>query len=75
MGVVDGEVMMDLDYSEDSRADTDMNLVMAEGGGLVEIQGTAEQRPFTRAQLDQMVELGSAAIDKIVQLQRQVLEI
>lgn len=75
MGVVDGEVMMDLDYPEDSRADTDMNLVMAEGGGLVEIQGTAEQRPFSREQLDQMVELGSAAIDKIIQLQRQVLEI
>lgn len=75
MGVVDGEVMMDLDYSEDSRADTDLNLVMAEGGGLVEIQGTAEQRPFTREQLDQMVDLGGAAIEKIITLQRQVLEI
>jgi ribonuclease PH len=75
MGVVDGEVLMDLDYPEDSRADTDLNLVMAEGGGLVEIQGTAEQRPFTREQLDKMVDLGGAAIGKIIELQRQVLEI
>ncbi len=75
MGVVDGEVLMDLDYPEDSRAETDLNLVMAEGGGLVEIQGTAEQRPFTREQLDKMVDLGGAAIEKIIKLQRQVLEI
>ncbi len=73
MGVVQGEVLMDLDYPEDSNADTDMNLVMAEGGGLIEIQGTAEQRPFTREQLDRMLDLGSAAIGKINELQRQVL--
>ena len=73
MGIVQGEVLMDLDYKEDSGADTDMNLVMAEGGGLIEIQGTAEQRPFDRKQLDQMLDLGTAAIDKINQLQHQVL--
>ena len=74
MGVVRGEVLMDLDYPEDSNADTDMNLVMAEGGGLIEIQGTAEQRPFTREQLDKMLDLGTAAIAKINGLQRKVLE-
>jgi len=74
LGIVRGEILMDLDYSEDSTADTDMNLVMAEKGGLIEIQGTAEQRPFQREQLDRMVELGGAAIAKINELQRKVLE-
>jgi ribonuclease PH len=74
MGVVDGEVLMDLDYSEDSTAETDMNLVMAEGGGLIEIQGTAEKHPFERKQLDRMLDLGAAAIGKINDLQRKVLE-
>jgi ribonuclease PH len=75
MGIVQSEVLMDLDYKEDSNAETDMNLVMAEGGGLIEIQGTAEQRPFGREQLDQMLDLGGAAITKINELQRQVLGI
>ena len=75
LGVVGGEVLMDLDYREDSSADTDMNLVMAEGGGLIEIQGTAEQRPFTRAQLDSMLDLGAAAVAKINELQHKVLEV
>jgi ribonuclease PH len=74
LGVVQGEVLMDLDYNEDSNAETDMNLVMAEGGGMIEIQGTAEQRPFTREQLTQMLDLGGAAIAKINELQRQVLD-
>jgi ribonuclease PH len=74
LGVVGGEVLLDLDYTEDSTAETDMNLVMAETGGLIEIQGTAEQHPFTREQLDRMVEVAAAAIARINQLQRQVLE-
>jgi ribonuclease PH len=74
LGIVQNEVLMDLDYKEDSTAETDMNLVMAEGGGLIEIQGTAEQRPFDRKQLDQMLDLGAAAIAKINQLQHKVLE-
>ncbi len=75
IGVVKGDVLMDLDYKEDSSADTDMNLVMAEGGGLIEIQGTAEQRPFTREQLDTMLNLGEAAIKKLNELQREVLAV
>jgi ribonuclease PH len=74
LGVLQSTVIMDLDYKEDSGAETDMNLVMAEGGGLIEIQGTAEQRPFDRKQLDEMLDLGTAAIAKINQLQRKVLE-
>lgn len=75
LGVVGGEVLMDLDYREDSSAETDMNIVMAEGGGLIEIQGTAEQRPFTREQLDRMLDLGTAAVAKINELQHKVLEV
>jgi ribonuclease PH len=74
LGLVQNEILMDLDYQEDSNAETDMNLVMAEGGGLIEIQGTAEQRPFNREQLNGMLDLATAAIDKINQLQRKVLE-
>jgi len=74
LGIVDGEVLVDLDYREDSSAETDMNLVMAEGGGLIEIQGTAEQKPFARAQLDTMLDLGAAAVARINELQRKVLE-
>ncbi len=74
LGIVQSEVLMDLDYKEDSNAETDMNLVMAEGGGLIEIQGTAEQRPFQREQLDKILDLGTAAIAKINELQRTVLE-
>ena len=74
LGIVENEVLMDLDYKEDSGAETDMNLVMAEGGGLIEIQGTAELRPFQREQLDKMLDLAAAAIAKINGLQRKVLE-
>jgi len=73
LGVVEGEVLIDLDYDEDSRAETDMNVVMTEGGGLVEIQGTAERKPFTRGELDRMLDLSAAAIGKVNELQRQVL--
>jgi len=73
--VVDGQILIDLDYKEDSTAATDMNVVMAEGGGLIEVQGTAEKEPFAREQLDRMLDLSAAAITKINQLQHKVLEI
>jgi ribonuclease PH len=75
LGVVENEVLVDLDYSEDSSAETDMNVVLAEDGGLIEIQGTAEKRPFSREQLDRMIDLATAATSKINGLQRKVLEI
>lgn len=74
LGIVGGEVLMDLDYDEDSRAETDMNVVMVEGGGLVEIQGTAERSPFSREELDKILDLSTAAIAKVNELQRKVLE-
>ncbi|MFH1843468.1 MAG: ribonuclease PH [bacterium] len=75
LGIVEGEVLMDLDYKEDSAAETDMNIVLVEGGGLVEVQGTAERMPFKREELDRMLDLATAAVVKVNELQRKVLEI
>ncbi len=75
LGVIQGNVLVDLDYREDSGADTDLNLVMAEGGGLIEVQGTAEHPPFTRAQLEAMTDLGAAAIARVNELQHKVLNL
>ena len=74
LGIVDGGVLIDLDYSEDSRAGTDMNIVMAEGGGLIEVQGTAEKSPYTREQLNDMLDLATGGIDKLIELQRKMLQ-
>jgi ribonuclease PH len=73
VGVVAGEVMLDLAYSEDSRAGTDMNLVMTGDGRLIEIQGTAEGAPFSQDELLQMVEVGRGGCETLFELQREVL--
>lgn len=74
LGLLGGEVLIDLDYAEDAQAGTDMNVVMIEHGGLVEVQGTAEGKPFSRDDLERMLDLAAAAIAKINELQRKVLE-
>jgi ribonuclease PH len=74
VGVVDGVALLDLDYLEDSGCDTDMNVVMTGKGGFVEVQGTAEGVPFTRAQLDALLGLASGGIAQLVALQRRALE-
>jgi ribonuclease PH len=73
VGVVDGEVLLDLEYTEDSTCDTDMNVVMTGRGGIVEIQGTAEGEPFARQQLDAMLEQAATGIQQLIQAQRQAL--
>lgn len=73
VGIVNGQAVLDLDYAEDSRCDTDMNMVMTEAGGLIEVQGTAEGLPFSRQELDQLLALGQAGIDTLIGLQRQAL--
>ena len=73
VGIVDGEPRLDLDYAEDSQCDTDMNVVMTGSGGLVEVQGTAEREPFTRAELDAMLGLAAAGIERLIAAQRQAL--
>jgi ribonuclease PH len=74
VGVVDGVPVLDLDYSEDSRAETDMNVVIASDGRLVEVQATAEGEPFTRAALDELLELAAAGIDEIGHAQARAVE-
>jgi ribonuclease PH len=73
VGVVDGRLLLDLDYSEDSRAEVDFNVVAMESGGLIEVQGTAERHPFSRAQLDGMIDLAQAGIGELFSLQRAAL--
>lgn len=73
VGRVDGEVLCDLCYVEDSRAEVDMNLVMTGKGEFVEVQGSAEAAPFDRASLAAMLELGEAAIQRIFEAQRAAL--
>ena len=73
VGVLGNEVITDLDYVEDNRADTDMNVVMNDRGGLIEIQGTAEASPFDRDTLNQMLDHARAGIEQILSAQREAL--
>jgi ribonuclease PH len=73
LGLVDDRLLLDLDYSEDSRAQVDCNIVMTGAGEFVEIQGTAEGRTFTQAQLDAQLQLARKAIAQITALQREAL--
>jgi ribonuclease PH len=73
VGVYEGVPVLDLDYAEDSQCETDMNVVMSSSGGLVEVQGTAEGAPFSRAQLDSMVDLAAAGIRQLIAAQRSAL--
>ena len=74
VGIVDGVPMLDLPYEEDSRAETDMNVVMTGAGRFVEVQGTAEQEAFTREELDQLLDLASLGIESIHAEQRRMLD-
>jgi ribonuclease PH len=72
-GMVDGKPYLDLAYTEDSAADVDLNVVMAESGAFIEVQGTAERVPYTREQLDAMLGLARAGCDQLFAAQRQAL--
>ena len=74
IGMLDDQYLLDLNYHEDSRADVDMNVVMTGAGKFVEVQGTAESRPFSHDALRKMLELAARGIDDIVKTQRDVLE-
>jgi len=75
VGIYKGQPVLDLDYAEDSNADTDMNIVMNEHGGIIEIQGTAEKAAFTDTELHSMLALGKAGIQELITLQKQALGI
>ena len=74
VGIVDGEPLLDLDYVEDSSADTDLNVVMTGDGRLVEVQATAEREPFTRDELDALIDLAAEGIEEITEVQRAALD-
>ena len=73
VGIVDGQPMLDLEYSEDSRADTDMNVVMTEQGQFIEVQGTAEMAPFSADELNAMLSLAEKGIKELIGIQRLAL--
>ena len=71
-GIVDGRALLDLDYPEDSHADVDLNLVGTDAGGIVEIQGTGEHSTLSRAQLDELLDMGQAGIERLVAIPNEV---
>ena len=73
VGIVDAMPVLDLEYIEDSQADVDMNVVMTGNGDFIEIQGTAEGTVFSRAELDQLLELAGKGIQELIALQKSVL--
>lgn len=73
VGIVDGEILLDLDYQEDSSAEVDMNFVMTASRRLVEVQGTAEAEPFSFDEMDSMRRLAAAGIDELVRTQQEAL--
>jgi ribonuclease PH len=73
VGIYNGEAVLDLDYPEDSNCETDMNVVMTGSGGFVEVQGTAEGKPFSRAELNALLELAEAGIGRLVEAQKAAI--
>ncbi len=73
VGVVDGEPLLDLAYDEDSRADVDMNVVKTAGGRFIEVQGTAESKPFDRATLDALLALADRGLAALIERQREIV--
>ncbi|NLM41481.1 MAG: ribonuclease PH [Firmicutes bacterium] len=73
VGIVNGEVLLDLDYGEDSTAEVDFNVVMTQSGQLVEVQGTAEGRPFSRAEMEQLLNLAEKGIRELMDMQQALL--
>lgn len=74
VGIVGGQMVLDLDYSEDSEAEVDFNVVMTDRQELIEVQGTAESRPFPREALDDMITLASHGIEKLILIQKEALK-
>ena len=74
LGIINQDVLLDLDYKEDSNADTDLNLVMTEDLDVIEIQGTAEEAPFSQDELNTMLDIGKVAINDIIEIQKSCLK-
>lgn len=74
VGIVEGALLLDLKYDEDSRAEVDMNVICTGDGRFIEVQGTAEGQPFTREQMDKLLELARKGIERLVKIQRAAIE-
>ena len=74
VGVIGGVPMLDLCYEEDSNAEVDMNVVMTESGKLVEVQGTTEGEPFSRARLNELIDLAEHGLKQVFAMQREAVE-
>jgi ribonuclease PH len=73
VGIVDSFPLLDLKYDEDSRAEVDMNVVCTDDGRFIELQGTAEREPFSRAQMDEVVDLGMRGIQSLINIQKEII--
>jgi ribonuclease PH len=73
VGIVGNTPLLDLKYDEDSRAEVDMNVVCTGDGRFIELQGTAEREPFSRAQMDELVDLGTRGIEALIAVQKNVI--
>lgn len=74
VGIINGELLLDLTYEEDSRAEVDMNIVMTSKGEFIEIQGTSERKTFNKDQADKLLALGKKGIDELIDIQRNILK-
>ncbi|MBO5723042.1 MAG: ribonuclease PH, partial [Lentisphaeria bacterium] len=74
VGIVNGEAVLDLNYAEDSNAEVDMNIIMTESMELIEVQGTAEGAPFSRKQLNELIDLAEVGLKQIFAAQRAILQ-
>ena len=73
VGIVDGATRLDLTYAEDSKAEVDMNVVMVSSGNFIEIQGTAERKPFSKDQMDALLGLAQKGITRLIEMQKDLL--
>lgn len=73
VGKVNGQILLDLDYSEDSVAEVDMNIIMTESGKFVEVQGTAEDSPFSKEELESLISFGNNGVNQLIAIQKEAL--
>ena len=73
VGIVNGRILLDLNYEEDSKADVDMNVVMTGSGKFIEIQGTAERVPFSKEDSDSLIKLATKGIRELIKIQKQAI--
>lgn len=74
VGIVEGAALLDLTYEEDSKAEVDMNVVMVSSGDFIEVQGTAERKPFSKARMDNLLDLARGGIEQLIKMQKELLK-